>query len=61
MTMHNRGNSFFQRVYAQIVERRNLAVLLRRKPLQPGLARVHDQHLDAGRDHLLREMLQVVR
>src|SRR5262249_34720508 len=28
-------------------ERRNLAVLARRKPLKPGLARVHDQRIDA--------------
>src|SRR5262249_30785015 len=34
-------------VDATIIERRNLAVLGRRKPLKPGLARVHDQRIDA--------------
>src|SRR5262245_43550512 len=34
-------------VDATVVERRNLTVLARREPLEPGLARVHDERVDA--------------
>ena len=35
--------------HARIIERRHLAVLARRQALQPGLARMHDQRVGAGR------------
>ena len=35
--------------HAVVVERRHVAVLARRQALQPGLARMHDQRVDAGR------------
>ena len=42
-------------VHALVVERRHLAVLLRRQALQPGLARVHDEYLATRGLHLLDE------
>ena len=33
---------------AVIVERRHVAVLARRKSVEPGLARMHDERVDAG-------------
>ena len=32
-----------------VVERRDVAILARRQSVEPGLARVHDQRVDAGR------------
>ena len=36
---------------AVVVERRDIAVLARREPVEPGFARMHDQRIGAGRDH----------
>src|SRR5262245_9095744 len=38
----------FEPTDARVIERRNIAVLARRKAVQPGLARVHDQRSNAG-------------
>ncbi len=38
-------------IHEVVVERRDVAVLARRQALQPGLARMHDQRIDAGRLH----------
>ena len=48
-----------QPVDAVVVERRHLAVLLRRQPLQPGLARMHDEGAAAGAGHRVDEALEV--
>ena len=41
-----------------VIERRDVAVLARRQTLEPGLARVHDQFIGAGRNHRLRQRAQ---
>ena len=55
----------FQPMHDLIVERRHLAIFLRRQPLQPGLARMHDQRVGPGplhhfgerKQHLVRVLL----
>ena len=44
---------------AAVVERRDLAVLLGRQPLQPGLARVHDERAAARIRNRVDEPLQI--
>ena len=46
-------------VHAVVVERRDLAVLLRRQTVEPGLARVHDEGAAAGAGDRIDEALQV--
>ena len=53
------GMRRLQPVDARIVERRHLAVLLRRQPLQPRLARVHDERAAARAGDDVDEALQV--
>ena len=48
-----------QAIDARIVERRHLAVLLRRQPLQPRLAGMHDEGAHAGAGDDVDEALQV--
>ena len=47
-----------QAIHAVIVQRRHVAVLLRRQALQPGFTRMHDQHVDAGVDHGARQRIE---
>jgi hypothetical protein len=46
-------------VDARIIERRNLAVFLRREPVQPGLARVHDERRHARACHRFDEAREI--
>src|SRR6266852_3090829 len=43
---------------AVIVERWDVAVLARREAIEPGLARMHDEGVDARRDHDARERIE---
>ena len=47
-----------QAVDARVIERRHVAVLLRRQALEPGLARVHDERIGAGRDGCVGELVE---
>ena len=53
------GMRRLQAIDARVVERRHLAVLLGRQPLQPGLARVHDEGAAAGVGDRVDEPLEV--
>ena len=46
-----------QPVHYLIAQRRNLAVLLRVQPIQPGIARVHHKAAAAGRSHHVHEVM----
>ena len=48
----------FQPIYPVIVERRDVAILLRRQSVEPGLAGVDDQRVGAGRDDAARQLIQ---
>ena len=41
-----------------VVERRDVAIFLRRQSVEPGLAGVNDQRIRAGRDHSLRQRIE---
>src|SRR4029077_7431892 len=58
---HNRqlGMRGLEPVHTVVVERRDLAVLLRRQTVKPRLARVHDEGAAAGAGHRIDEALQV--
>ena len=47
-----------QPIDAAVIERRDVAVLLRRQSVQPGLARMHDQRVAAGGDHAARQRIE---
>ena len=47
-----------QAIDAIVIERRDVAVLTRREAVQPGLACMHDQRVDAGLPDRLRERFQ---
>jgi hypothetical protein len=53
------GPRHLETVDAPIVERGHVPVLLRRKPLQPRLARVHDERAAPDCRNLLDEPLQI--
>ncbi len=54
-----------QPIDAVIIERRNVAVLARREPVEPGLARMHDERVDAGAldgaGERLKRLLRILR
>ena len=53
---HRQFRSFaLEPVGPVVAQRRDLAVLLRRQALQPGLARVHEEHVAAGGRHGIDE------
>ena len=41
-----------------VIERRDVAVFLRRQALQPGFSGMHDQRVGAGRDHAARQHVE---
>ena len=43
---------------AIVIERRDIAVLARREPVEPGLARMHDQRVDAGGNNDARQRIE---
>ncbi len=53
------GARRFQAIDARIIERRNLAVLFGRQPLEPGLARMHDKRRATGGGDTIDEALKV--
>ena len=64
ITIRERGELALQPMHARIVERRNLAILLRAQAVQPRLARVHDERVAAGRrdgrDEAAHELVGIV-
>ncbi len=54
----NRSQPLLEAVDARIVERRDIAVLLRRKPFEPGLARVDPKRVGACGQHLVGKRVQ---
>ena len=50
--------ALLQPVDADVVERRNIAVFLGRKALQPGLAGMHPQGIDTGRDDGVGQLVE---
>jgi hypothetical protein len=52
------GQRALQAIDPVIVERRDVAVFLRRQALQPGLSGVHDQRVRAGLDHAARQRIE---
>src|SRR6185312_2674738 len=52
------GMRGLEAMHQRVIERRHLAVLLRRQTLQPGLARVHDERIGARRLHASGEAEQ---
>ena len=48
-TIGETGMRGLEPIDAIVIERRDVAVLARREPFEPGLARVHDERVDAGR------------
>ena len=50
-TIARSGCARLEPIDAIIIERRDLAIFPRREALQPGLARMHDQRIDARRFH----------
>ena len=47
-TIGELGMRGLEPIDAVVVERRDIAVLARREALEPGLARMHDERVDAG-------------
>ena len=52
------GQRGLQPVDPVVIERRDVAVFLRRQSVEPGLARVHDQRVGAGGDDAARQRIQ---
>src|SRR3954470_11384931 len=53
-----RGPRALQPIDAIVVERRNVTILAWREAVEPSLARVHDQRIDAGRHDNARECIE---
>ena len=52
------GHRGLQPIDPVVVERRDVAIFLRRQSVEPGLAGVHDQRIRAGGDHAARQRIE---
>ena len=52
------GQRGLQPIDPVVIERRDVAVFLRRQSVEPGLAGMHDQRIGAGRDHAARQHIE---